>query len=258
MGKQPGKRFEEIALDAIEVPDVVLRSVASEKKMEELRLSIKEKGVLEPVVVEETEAGYRLIVGSRRVIAADAAGLVTIPAMVVQADEEWKVWATMAENRIREDINAYDEARYIAAVIERQGKSQAEVAQLLGVSTTWVSKRLAILTWPDEMKGALVQGMVSYAVCRELVGIQDEARRKAAVSQAIVSGCTARQAADWRRAWEREQVPAGLVSEGALAGAEGPGARGLPGRCGLCGERLSPEDSHLLEVCGHCLVKVEG
>lgn len=224
--------FMDIPVDSIKKSRHGLRTIGSEEGLAELRSSIATRGVLVPVVVEETEGGYRLIAGTRRVLCAEALGLATIPAEVVMADDEWKAWATVAENRLREAVNAYDEAVFIEAEIERMGIDQKRMAAVLAVSEAWISKRLAILRWPEDVRGPLIEGLMTFAVARELAGIGDEPERRQAVKSAVGAGCTARQAAEWRRNWQRsrQQVPG-------LGPAGSPGPEGefvVEGRCIVC------------------------
>ncbi len=253
MAEKEKERYEEIPLDAVEFAAGSLRSLCKPQKMEELRSSIKAKGVLVPVVVREEEKVFVVIAGTRRVMAARAAGLTHIPAIIVSRDAEWATWATVAENRLREPVNAIDEGRYCAEKMEQMGLNQKELAEVLHVSESWVQQRLRILGWPDEVKAGLVQGQIEFAVGRELAGIKDEASRQVAVHQAVVSGCTARQAVEWRKA-ATEQT--GMQEQLGVNGAfvvpeEVPESSAKV--CDFCGQDLSGEGYEVLTVCKVCL-----
>lgn len=244
--------FKDIAVDSIKKARPGLRTIASEQGLTELRSSIATKGVLVPIVVEETDGGYRVIAGMRRVLCAESLGLATIPAEIVTASEEWKAWATMAENRLREAVNAYDEATFIDGEIERLGIDQKRMAEVLGVSEAWISKRLGILKWPEDVRGPLIEGTLSFAVARELAGIGDEPERRQAVKSAVGAGATARQAAEWRRNWLRskQQVPG-------LGPAGSPGTEGefvVEGRCIVCEAMRSGsgESGKAVWFCDNC------
>jgi len=199
-----GRRLEEIPVDVIKEPEMLLRKLASSEGMAELLRSIAERGVLVPVIVEETKEGYRLIAGRRRYLCARQLKLATIPAMVVKESDEWKQWATLAENRVREAVNVYDEALWLAEVVKLRDVAQGEVAKSMGVSEGWVSQRLGVLKWPYDVRQALMEGDVSFGVGRELAGIKSDGARSQALRMAKIAGCSVRQAAQWRRAAEAD------------------------------------------------------
>lgn len=246
-------KYEEIALDSVEVREERVRQTGSVEAMEGLKGSIREKGMLVPIVVVEEGEGYRLIAGSRRVLCARSLGLVRVPAMIVEAEQEWLEWAALAENREREALNAYDEARYVFGLVTGRAGSQSEVARVLGVSESWVSQRLAILDWPDDVKEALVERKIPYAVGRELAAITADDDRAMYVHQAAVSGCTARQAVQWRKSWEAslarpEQLPVQSESE-----KPPPPVSIVPSRCYLCGQSGGGVRYLGIELCEVCL-----
>ncbi|GAJ17423.1 unnamed protein product, partial [marine sediment metagenome] len=163
-----------------------------------------------------------------------------------------------AENRLREPVNAIDEGRYVAEKMEELGITQKEVAELLEVSESWVSQRLKILEWPDEVKAGLVQGQIEFAVGRELAGIKDEPARKVAVHQAVASGCTARQAVEWRKAAEEQRrMQEQLGVNGAFVVPEEV-SESSPKVCAFCSQDLSGEGFEVLTVCKVCLRAVRG
>jgi len=156
------EQLKEIAVDAIQGPSVELRTAGTESGMSELRSSIAERGILVPVIVAETDIGYRLVAGKRRVLCAKSLGLATVPAIVVEPDEAWESWATAAENRLRESVNAVDEAHWLQRRMEQLHVSGGELAAVLGVSPSYVSQRLSSLQWPEDVRAALASGQLSF------------------------------------------------------------------------------------------------
>lgn len=249
-------RFEEVPLDAIERPGVELRGHVDERAMEELRASIKRRGVLVPIIVAETEKGYRLVAGLRRLVCCAANGLATIPAIVVASDEEWEAWATVAENSVRESVNPVDEATYIAALLERRNLSNAEAAQLLDKSEPWVSQRLGILRWPEDVRQAVRDGWLTFSAGREIAGIEDELARRYCLRTAHRLGCSTRQALSWRKNWEAENRPGrGSVGEAM----EGPAGDLEPSvmPCVFCREESAVEDGIVGFTCSDCLSGIQ-
>ncbi|MBA7612646.1 Nucleoid occlusion protein [subsurface metagenome] len=245
--------YQLIPLDAIRFPEFALRRVPDQAALDELTQSIRERGVLVPIIVRENSEGYLLIAGARRVHAARAAGLVRIPACVVAPELHWEFWARLVENRLREPLNALDEAMYVAELISTQKYSQKEVAGLLGVGANWVSQRVGMLEWPPEVIEAVRSGKIGFAVARELAGISSTEHRRVSVEQAVRSGCSVRQAAEWRKA-SPPVPPSTPESEAvAVAGDAGGLILGSPEVCGNCGESCVGVPALLMHLCTNCL-----
>lgn len=244
--------YKRIPVDSVSQGEHGLRRVASEKGMEELRLSIARYGVLVPIVVTEKETGYDLVCGRRRVLCAQALAMAEIPALVVKASEEWQSWACLTENRVREQVNPVDEGVWMQQEMVKQGINQRALAERLQVSEQYVGQRLSTMRWPDDVREAVLEGVISFAVGRELWQITEEMHRRHLLRVAAVSGCTARQAADWRRAWLREQAE----SLPELSGEAEPDAAAEPGvaagRCVMCQADLQEGEGCEVRVCETC------
>lgn len=254
---RPGLKVEwlglrEIALDVIDEPRAQMRHLDPAAEFEELCRSLREGGVLQPLLVEDRGERYRVVTGHRRLRAAREVGLFVVPCLVVQADAEWIEWATLTENRVRQPVNVLDEALWVTRRVEGYGGSQVDVARVLGVSESWVSQRVAVCNWPAEIRKELAEGHVGFAVGRELAGILDPVRRRQALRQAVVSGVTVRQAADWRRRSNLE-ASGGSVSQAAETVPAGSqlGAE-YRSRCRACGVLLAESDQRFVLVCDGC------
>lgn len=257
MTEQVLPQLRTIPLDTVLLPESPLRQLSSRKALTELAKSLKEKGVLVPVIVEEMGEGYRVIAGLRRVLAAREAGLLTVPALVEKQGEEWKAWATFAENVLREDVNAFDEGRYVTLIMAKLKKSQSEVARLLGMSEAWVSERLRIIEWPEDCRTALMQGTIPFSVGKELSRIEDEGARTMYLRQAISSGCSAAQAARWRGEWDQEQKARQSVAERGLLERTGEAEPGVETSCGVCQREVEPGALRVLYLCATCVAAIE-
>jgi len=257
MSDETRPRLEEIALDVVMLPESPLRILSSKRKLEELRKSVKERGVLVPILVEEMGEGYRVIAGMRRVLAAKEAGLLKVPAVIVQEGEEWKAWATFAENALREEVNAFDEGRYITLLMAKLRKTQTEIAAVLGMSESWVSERLRIVEWPGDVREALIQDRIRYSVGKELSRVGDAGSRAMFLRQAITSGCTPAQATQWRMEWEREQAARKSIAERGLLGRTDSAGTGIDTPCGVCEREVPRETLRVLVICPTCVVAIE-
>lgn len=257
MTEEKVTRYEEIVLDAVLLPESPLRVLTSKKKLAELAASVKEKGILVPILVQELAEGFKVIAGQRRVLAAKQAGLLRVPAMIVQESPEWQAWATFAENSLREEVNAFDEGRYITLLMATMKKSQHEIAVLLGMSDAWVSERLRIVEWPSDVREGLIQGRLVFSVGKELSRIADNGTRTMYMRQALTSGCSPAQALQWRQEWEREKAARKSVAARGLLERTGTSEPGAETHCGVC-ERVAPEgELRVLVLCRQCVSAIE-
>ena len=136
-----------------------------EEKIGELAASIKLHGLLQPIVVRRTEAGFELIAGERRYRAAQRAGVERLPALVREVDDALEL--ALIENLQREDLSPLEESEGLAALIARHGYSHREVADLLGKSRPYVSNILALTRLPEVVKADLQRE--GAAISRELL-----------------------------------------------------------------------------------------
>jgi ParB/RepB/Spo0J family partition protein len=241
-----------LPLSSLVPPARPIRQLASERGMEELRRSVKERGVLVPLVVVPRDEQYEVVAGLRRLLAARDAGIPTVPCVVMPADAGTESWAMWVENRLREQVNALDEAVWLERVASAEALTGRELASRLGVSESWVSQRLSILVWPEDVRSAIASGWLSYAVGRELAAIQDERVRRQCLKMARVSGCTARQAADWRRHASLSEEPMGEPGGGVQGEAPGEGPPAVHTACDLCSSVVAEREQRVWVMCPTC------
>lgn len=254
VGKASGewKFVQELPLDVIILEDRPLRTFMTDEGMEDLRASIREHGVLVPITVTKVTEGYRLVAGLRRVLICRALELATIPALVVVMSESEEVWARFAENIIREDLSALDEGLYLVEWMNRKGLTQVEVAAALGKSEAWVSQRVGIMRWPEDVRECLARRGISFGVALQLAGIEDGQRRRHCLRFAELGGCSVRQAAEWRRQVLRDAMrEAGGPAVVPESEPEGEGG-GVGDRCFVCEREIGLEGGQYLRVCQKC------
>lgn len=125
----------------------------AEEKLQELATSIRDRGLLQPIVVRRLEGGYEILAGERRFRAAQLAGVDRLPALIREGDDPLEI--ALIENVQREDLAPLEEAEALALLIERHGYSHREVADLLGKSRPYVSNTLALNRLPEPVKADL-------------------------------------------------------------------------------------------------------
>ncbi len=152
----------------MEVPisDIVItgwnpRKSFDEKALEELAASIKEHGILEPLVVRQVNGSYELVAGERRLRAAKLAGLDKVPVVVKDLTDQEVREIMLLENLQRQDLNPIEEAQALKALLEEGNITQAELGKRLGKSQAWVANRLRLLEAPDSLREMLISREIS-------------------------------------------------------------------------------------------------
>jgi ParB family chromosome partitioning protein len=147
----PGVRIEELPVDAIRTSPFQARTTFDDDDTEALARSIREHGVLQPILVRRINASIELVAGERRLRAAKRAGLTKIPAVVVELRDQEAAIVSLSENIQRRDLDYLEQARGYRKIIDRFGCSQAELARMLGVSEDHIGSRLRLLSLGDEL-----------------------------------------------------------------------------------------------------------
>lgn len=164
------------------------------ESLDELARSIREKGVIQPLVLRKLPAGgYELIAGERRWRASQKAGLTEVPAILRKAEDEEILELALVENLQREDLNPLDEARAFKLLLDSSGRTQEEVAERIGKSRVAVANSLRLLQLPDEALDCLRTGAITAGHGRALLAAPAE-RRVALLRQILQTGATVRQA----------------------------------------------------------------
>jgi len=245
--------LREIPLELIDQPEVAIRETMDQTALEELTDSIREMGVLQPIVVVASDGRYRILAGHRRFIAAGRAGRPTIPALVRPAGAGAGEAVTVHENCHREDVNPAEEAGYLAHLLETScGGDVDKLCRLTRQKRGYVEERLLLLRGDPEVLQTLKQRRLSLAVARELNRIRDQGYRRMYLEAAARGGATARMVQEWRIQSERV-IPAEPPPPG--NGANQFSALPAPittMRCFLCDESDDIPEMELLYVHRSC------
>jgi ParB family chromosome partitioning protein len=162
-------------------------------ELDELAVSIRGKGLIQPVVVRRVAgkaAPYEIVAGERRWRAAQRAGLSEIPIVLVEADDRTSLEFAIIENVQREDLNAIEEATGYQNLIDEYSYTQAELANSLGKSRSHITNTLRLLKLPEDVKNSLVEGRLSAGHGRALLNVDDPS---AAAKQVIAQGLSVRE-----------------------------------------------------------------
>lgn len=145
------------------------RRTFSPDELRDLVESVREKGVLQPVIVRPTPEGYELVAGERRLRAAQAAGVETVPALIKKMTDRESLEAAVVENVQREDLNAVELAEAYHRLAHEFSLSQEEIARRVGKDRVTVANTLRLLKLPAEVKQAVVDGRISAGHARALL-----------------------------------------------------------------------------------------
>jgi len=164
----------EIPIEEVRSNPYQPRKTFSDESLNELAQSIREYGVVQPIIVKKSIKGYELVAGERRTKAAKIAGLVTIPAIVKEFSDEEMMEIALLENIQREDLNPIDEANSIANILRIRNLTQEEFAKKFGKSRSYITNLLGILRLPSVVQDKVKNGVLSMSHARSLSKLDDE------------------------------------------------------------------------------------
>jgi len=178
------------------------RGLITPESLVDLIDSIREHGILEPLVVAETPAGYQIIAGERRWRASKIIGLTQVPCIIKQTSHRGMLEMAIVENVQRVDLNPLERAQGFKRMMDEFGLGTAEIAQRIGKSQAYVSNSLRLLTLPDALKDALLSGIVTEGHIRALAGIEDPNEMIEALRQILREGGSVRRAEELSRVYK--------------------------------------------------------
>ena len=172
-----------------------------EESLAALARSIREVGVLQPVVVRRRDGGYELVAGERRLRAARLAGLATIPAIVREGDDTESLREALIENIHREDLAPLELAAAFQELLEDLGVTQETLAERLGYSRAHVANTIRLLSLPPDVQRLLAEGKLQAGHARALLGLPDDEARSMLALRVSAEGLSVRQIEDLVRSY---------------------------------------------------------
>ncbi|EAF2179100.1 ParB/RepB/Spo0J family partition protein [Listeria monocytogenes] len=187
---------QNIAIKEIKPNPYQPRKIFDAKAINELRDSIKIHGVLQPIILRNTDKGYEIVVGERRYRAAKEAKLKEIPAVVRDLTEEEMMELSVIENLQREDLSLLEEAESYQFLMKKLGLTQAKLAERVGKSRPYIANFVRLLTLPEEVQVMLRDGSLSAGHGRVLLGLKLKKNIVPTAKKAVAQGLTVRQLED--------------------------------------------------------------
>lgn len=158
-------------IDVVQSNPLQPRGIIAPDSLNDLVNSIKEHGIIEPLVVAKTPAGYQLIAGERRWRASKLAGLTTVPVIVKETTARGMLEMAIVENVQREDLNAIERAQAFQRLMEEFGLPLSEIAKRVGKSESYVSNTMRLLALPDAIKDGLISHAITEGHARAIAGL---------------------------------------------------------------------------------------
>lgn len=202
-GKEEGRTILYCGIEEVFPNRSQPRKHFDEGKLQELADSIREKGILEPLIVRRREEGYEIIVGERRWRAAQKAGLKEIPVVVKEAEGREALEISLIENLQRENLNPLEEAEGYQRLVEEFGLSQDEVAVRVGKDRATVANTLRLLRLLPEIRQYLLQGQISAGHARAILSLDSEERQKELCGLILQKGLSVREAEAFAKQWRK-------------------------------------------------------
>lgn len=189
----------DIAIDDIDPNIGQPRKEFDKEALEQLAESIRQAGVLSPILVVENGTRYSIVAGERRYRACRLAGLASVPCIVRSLTTEQQMEAALIENLQRQDLNPIEEANAIRSLMQECGYTQEEAAKRLGKSRPAVANALRLLNLPQEITDLVVTGELSAGHARVLAGVEPQNRQLELAHQCVLHGYSVRKLEEMSR-----------------------------------------------------------
>ena len=168
------------------------REVFDDRALKELAVSIKEHGVIQPIIVRKIGSKYEIIAGERRYKASTMAGLTKIPAIIKDMDDKESSKVALIENLQRKDLTPIEEARTYQKILDLDEMTQEDLARTMGKSQSAISNKLRLLSLPEEVQDALLHEEISERHARSLLNLNDSNKQVELLRRIISSRMTVR------------------------------------------------------------------
>lgn len=251
------QQFElhDIDVALIENPKLAMRLDTEKANIDDLAKSIDKVGLINPITLIRVGKYYEVVAGFRRFLAIKKLEMKSVSAFLIEQDTEQNLAVMTAENYERENVNTFDEAIYLSKILKQTELSQKALAKVISRSESYVSERIAILKYPDDLRDALSQGKISFSVARELDKIKDTADKVMYTRYAVQNGCTPDVAKRWRLELDErgKQTADSLAEEATEHYNEQTNRTTVMMICKICNDNVDVNDLQTMYVCKSCV-----
>jgi len=229
----------EVPVEAVAPNPRQPRSVFEDEALDSLASSIREVGVLQPIVVRRAGTGYELIAGERRLRAAKKAGLATIPVVVRDSDDAESLREALIENIHREDLNPVELAEAFRELLDELGLKQETLAERLGMSRSHIANTIRLLQLPPDVQGYLAEGRIQAGHGRALLSLADGEAQSALGMRIAAEDLSVREVEELVRNYLEHPATGQPAAKQALARSPEPAANPLAEVEELLAEQLA-------------------
>jgi ParB family chromosome partitioning protein len=205
---QPERQVLEIPLADIRPNVNQPRQRFPEEDIAGLAGSIRERGILQPLLVRKQFGSYELVAGERRLRAAESLGMTSVPCLLVDASDEQSFVLALIENLQRENLNPMEEAKAFQSLIEQFRLTQEDLARRLGKNRSTIANSLRLMTLPLDIQEDVLEGRLSAGHARAILQVPDPAKQRQLRNVILARGLSVRQAEAQARAMTKEKRPA--------------------------------------------------
>lgn len=192
IAQEQEQQQQEISVKKISANPYQPRQFFSEAKLEELAASIKEYGIVQPLVVRKKGKGYELVAGERRLRAAKLAGLENVPVIIKEYDDDKMMEIALIENIQRHDLNPIEEAHGLRRLMVEFKLTQEQAAEKVGRSRVAVTNILRLLNLPEEIQNYIIDGTLNMGQAKQLLGLPQEEQQLEVAKAIIENGWSSR------------------------------------------------------------------
>lgn len=248
--------YNVLSCDLIDDPEQPIRTDLTPASVESLVLSMKQVGIIQPLVVKPVNGRYEVIAGHRRLYAAGLAKIALVPCFIRKANMEETEMLKIHENLYREDIKPADEAKHYDYLVSKQKMTPTQIAKLISKSASYVTDRLAILSYSPVLRDAMDKGEVSFSVAREFSRFTDEKQLRSAVFYSKRAGMTYEMAKKWVNDWKYSQNNPNDQNMPSSDGSEGVEPIEHSVQCGYCRKGVRMVEAEVVYVHKDCLLQL--
>jgi len=245
-----------IRLDQLIAPEFDVRLPSDDPTFPEFCDSIREHGIILPLVVRKKPQGYEIIIGNRRYQAATIVGLTAAPCIVRKASDSEADLLKMHENMKRLDMSHVDQAQAFEHFRSAYKMTEAQIATMIGKSIGYVSQHLTLLHTDPLLVAAVRDGRLNFSVARELTMITDPEERKRFMDYAQNNGATADTAKEWVRQWKKDAAEMPKSENAAIEMHSNPVRTQPLYLCAACEKPLEISKLHLIRMCHSCFLQI--
>lgn len=203
--------IQQISVQVLQPNPFQPRDKIKKEDIEELSASIKKFGILEPLVIAETPAGYQIIAGERRWRAAQLAGLTEVPVIIKKTTPKEMLELAIIENVQRTDLGPLERAQAFQQLLRDFGLTVADVSERISKSAAYVSNCLKLLKLPDAIKDGLAGGMISEGHARAIFGVDDDTAMIGIYKQILKESASVRRAEELARNYKQQNSTSPMV-----------------------------------------------